>query len=271
MARPIENYKHDLRRLLELGEALYDRLAFDAYILRRAKFKKIKPGRYEIMQGLVPGRFRDGYQLWYSEAQILIKQLLPARSSDFDRCYKGEPNRKEIGPATYGIRDYLYNIPIREYGIYELTTGRHKTAAIRLMGQQVLIVKSATRKFDSQIFDIRALLHADLLSDQLDAARELARNGYLRPAGSLAGLSLEAHLKGVAEKRQLKLPKRPGISDLNIALQSAGLVESSLFSKVRHLCELRNKCVHDKGGNPTKSDLEELISGVANIIKRVSA
>lgn len=268
--RSVKSHERDLGKLLQLGEALYDRLVFEAYPFRRRGFRKREPERHKRMQDLVPINFSNSYQLWYSEAQVLINQLLPSRLGDFNRYYGGESKRKHIDPTTYGIRDYLQNTSIGEYGIYEVAMKRHKIAAVDSMRQQVLIVKSAAKRFNSQLFDIRTLLHADLLGGQLDAAKELARSGYLRAAGVLAGFSLEAHLKDVARSRNIKLKSKPNIADLSNALYSAGLMGAEVLSKTQYLSSLRNKCAHDKEADPTKDDLRDLIAGVERAIKNVS-
>ena len=49
--------------------------------------------------------FSDIYQPWYSEAKVLIRQLLPERFDDFVRHYE-KPQRKELTYESYRIEDY---------------------------------------------------------------------------------------------------------------------------------------------------------------------
>ena len=77
-------------------------------------------------------------------------------------------------------------------------------AAIPQLTQQVAILKSVEARFESSLFEIRALVQADVFDSELDAARELNKNGFFRAAGAVSGVVLEAHLKELAEKGSIK-------------------------------------------------------------------
>ena len=62
---------------------------------------------------------------------------------------------------------------------------------------QLKILESVRTRFDTSLFDIAQLVRADLFDSELDAARELAKNGFLRGAGAIAGVILERHLAQV--------------------------------------------------------------------------
>lgn len=50
--------------------------------------------------------FKNEYDTWYSEALLVVKQIIPDRLADFIKQYKDD-KRKEIDFLTYGIADYL--------------------------------------------------------------------------------------------------------------------------------------------------------------------
>jgi hypothetical protein len=55
--------------------------------------------------------------------------------------------------------------------------------------QQLAILKAVKARFESSLFDIRQLVQSDLFDSELDAAKELAKHGFARAAGALAGWS----------------------------------------------------------------------------------
>lgn len=92
----------------------------------------------------------------------------------------------------------------------------------------------------------------------------------IRGAGAVAGVVLEGHLQRVATNHQISISKKaPTISDLNDPLKSAGVYDIPTWRKVQHLADIRNLCDHKKEREPTKNEVEELISGVGAIVKTV--
>lgn len=91
--------------------------------------------------------------MWYSEALALTKQLLPDRVPDFVRLYEKPKGRKDIGFENYRIEDALQGLRGRRHGEVEAD----KKVAVPLAEQQLAIVLSIKRCFDSSLFDIGCL------------------------------------------------------------------------------------------------------------------
>lgn len=53
--------------------------------------------------------FKD-YQSWYSEAMVLVRQLLPDRLAGFVSHYEKPRSRKELSYESYRIGDYLQGL-----------------------------------------------------------------------------------------------------------------------------------------------------------------
>lgn len=68
--------------------------------------KKAYGDKAEEMSNKIPS-FQYGYQQWYSESKVLIKQLLPDRLSYFVRHYEKPKPRKDITYENYRIEDHL--------------------------------------------------------------------------------------------------------------------------------------------------------------------
>ncbi len=167
--------------------------------------------------------FTDKYQTWYSEAKMLVRQLLPDRSDDFSRFYEKPKTRKDITHENYTIEDALNGLIVTHGAVKARIAGPE--AAISNLQQQVAIIRAANARFESSLFDIRQLLPADLFDSELDAANHLLKNRFSRAAGALAGVVLEKHLGEVASSHSASPKKKdPTVADLNDALKAAQLL-----------------------------------------------
>ena len=109
--------------------------------------------------------FNSEYQTWYSEAQIVIKQLLPERLQDFTRYYEKPKGRKELSLENYRIEDCLQGLnATRGYDKIKVVGPE---AAISLFRQQLAILNSVKSRFESSLFDIRQLVQADLFDSEI--------------------------------------------------------------------------------------------------------
>ncbi len=260
MISNLEKYKKDLDRLILNGEMLLNAMRYEALPEEFEKQGKkiLKNKKYKEFVEKLPS-FKEEYQSWYSEALTLIKFLLPERYNDFVRLYEKPKNRKKITYENYTIEDYLQGLYT---GFVELD------AAIPLFHQQLNIVKSAKRRFESSLFDIQQIARADLFDSEMDKASELLKDGFLRSAGVIAGVVLEKHLNQVCLNHNVKIKKKnPNISDYNDALKKEGVIDVPNWRFIQRLGDLRNLCAHKKGREPAKDEVNELIKGVEKVTK----
>lgn len=262
----LDRYKKDLASLLDKGEQLHlaiQRECFPEkieYLIQKQYGDKAK----EVLKA-IPS-FVEDYQPWYSEAKILVKQLLPDRISDFVSYYERPKPRKNITYENYRIEDYLQGLNITAGWDSHKVVG--PDAAIPQFRQQLAILNSVKKRFDSSLFDIQQLVQADLFDSELDSARELAKKKFLRAAGALAGVVLEKHLDQVCISHSIKVTKKePNISDLNNALKDADVTDIPQWRFVQHLADIRNLCDHNKKSEPTAEQVDELVAGVIKITK----
>jgi hypothetical protein len=265
----IEKYKSDLQHLINKGDKLNLSIQYECYPENFEKqinaIVKDDKKTKEYISKILP--FNKEYQSWYSESLVLIKQLLPDRLSDFIRHYEKPKARKSIEYGNYVIEDYMQNLTVKG-GLGEIRVG--PAAAINQFEQQLNILKSIERRFESSLFDIRQMAQADLFDSELDAAKELNKNKFSRGAGAIAGVVLEKHLTQVLINHNFKLTKKnPSISDLNDNLKSSGIYDTPIWRKIQHLGDIRNLCDHNKEREPKKEEVEELIVGVEAVIKTV--
>lgn len=255
MESNITKFKDELKALLDEGALLRYSMALDLGIVEKESEKKLR-------EMDLPS-FNEAYERWYSVSMQVIKQVLPDRLSDFLRQYKDE-KRKQTDFLTYGVSDYLIGLRVTR-GINSLV---EKKAAFPKFEQQLSILKAAQGRLESSLFDMIEILQADLFDDELDAAAELAKKGFLRGAGAVAGVVLERHLAHVCGKHNLKTRKKaPTINDFNQMLKDDGVIDTPTWRFIQLLADLRNLCDHSKDREPSKEEVNDLISGVTKVIK----
>lgn len=266
MTTNLDCYRKDLDALIEKGKRLHMALQHECFgkDFEKAVREELGDKSADYLKELP--KFGEEYQVWYSEAKSLIKQLLPDRLNDFVRHYEKPKPRKDIGFENYRIEDALQGL--------QITRGWEKIkvvgpeGAIPHLRQQLAIVESVKARFESTLFDIRQLVQADLFDSELDAARELLRKKFLRAAGAVAGVVLEKHLAQVCANHSVTVAKKnPGIADLNGLLKDAGVIDVPQWRFIQHLADIRNLCDHNKAAEPSIDQVEDLVSGVAKTNK----
>lgn len=268
MISNLSKYKDDLKELVLLGENLLNAMKIECFpesLDDAVASKTVTKKRADEIKKKLPS-FINKYQGWYSEALILVKLLLPDRLGNFVALYERSKTRKEITYASYVIEDYLQGLNVTKGWDKQKVVG--PDAAIPRFQQQLNILKTIERRFESSLFDIRQLVQADLFDSELDAAKELLKNKFFRAAGALTGVVLEKHLAQVVENHKLHLSKKhPTINDYNELLKQNEIIEMSQWRFIQHLGDIRNLCDHDKKKEPTVDNINDLIAGVEKITK----
>ncbi len=262
MQANLEKFKKDLKKLSKNGDLL---LLSMQYSCHPEQVEEAYGEDFDKLKELIPN-FGQDYQAWYSESKALIKQLLPDRQADFVRHYEKPKPRKDITYENYRIEDYLQGLHITRGWEKELVVG--PSAAIPHLKQQLAIVKAVSARFESSLFDIRQLVQADLFDSEISAAQELLKNGFIRAAGAVAGVVLEKHLGQVAQNHNITIRKKnPSISDFNDLLKNDDVLDTPAWRQIQRLGDIRNLCDHSKDREPTKDEVQELISGVEKFTK----
>lgn len=262
VASNLDKYKEDLESLESLGMVLSADLQF-RYLSDKGELSKSE----EKSAKKIKGWFESKYQNWYTEACAVIRQLIPDRLSEFESLYKGDGRGKAINSETFHIQDWLNGIRAtrnvrneKHYDDFAIITMRFQT--------QFAILNSVKKRFSSSLFDIRQLVQADLFDSELDAARELIKQGFLRGAGAIAGVVLEKHLSQVATNHSISTRKKhPTISDFNDLLKNGSVVDVPTWRQIQRLGDIRNLCDHNKHREPTKEEVIELADGVEKFTK----
>lgn len=263
----LEKYKQDLSKLITEGEKLSLSIQYECFPKEFEKQVKSAYGEKEFIKIKKDLKdFKMSYQFWYSESVFLIKQLLPDRLKDFIKLYEKPSKRKSIDYENYVVEDYLQGLT--RTMVYDRQKIVGPDAAVPKFVQQVNILKSVSKRFESSLFDILLLVRADLFDSELDAAKNLNKNGFVRGSGAMAGVVLEEHLSLVCSNHGIIMKKKdPTISDYNDELKKIDVLDLPKWRFIQHLADIRNKCDHKKNTEPSKEEVFELIEGIEKIIK----
>ncbi|MFH1738157.1 MAG: hypothetical protein ABIH23_04055 [bacterium] len=187
------------------------------------------------------------YQQWYSAGLVIIEKNQPNRVSEF------------IGVYKTGIKQFLENKHITKDDQFRL---------MDLINAQFEILAAVPSHLEYSMYDVELTVYSVLMDDEIAAARYLLKNGFLRPAGALAGVILERHLKTLLRKHTppIKCPEKAALSRVNDLCKET-VYDVATWRKVQLLTDLRNHCDHDKNREPTKDELTELINGVSAILR----
>jgi len=213
--------------------------------------------------------FGTSYQHWYSRALKLVELLGHERLAEFRSYYEIDPKRKSYSAGTYAIQDYVKGMAAtKDYLSGGPAWNAHAMVGIRLMNQSQILASLKSR-LGTVLSDVRGHLLAEIEDDELAVAQRLVKIN-LRAAGAVGGVVLEAHLQRTAANHSVRIAKKdPTISDLNDPLKAAGVYDLPTWRKIQHLADLRNLCDHKKSREPTEPEVNELIAGVAAIVKTV--
>lgn len=263
MTSKIDDMKKELDNLIMKGNHLYLSMVEDVQGLPSDFKDDLKKKNIKLPS------FKKDYDSWYSESMAIIKQLLPDRIADFVKQYKDD-KRKEIDFLTYGISDYLLGLQTTRTSYGETKTIADGKSAVPKMEMQTSILASVKGRFESKLYDIKEVLQADIYDSELGAARDLAKKGFLRGGGAIAGVVLEKHLGHVCEIHGLSSRKKhPSISDYYQLLKENDIIDTPKWRFIQHLGDIRNLCDHSKDREPTIDDVLELVEGVEKVIKTV--
>lgn len=125
------------------------------------------------------------------------------------------------------------------------------------------VLEAAQRDFEAGVlFDMRALIAADLLGDFIDQSEALLKAGYHSPAASLAGAILEDTLRKLCEKQRVPIPATTSIDRLNADLARAGAYDKLVQKRITALADIRNNADHGHFEKFTVSDVEDMVKWV---------
>lgn len=209
----------------------------------------------------LPTGFETRYQKWYAACRTLVELNAAGRLAEFVGLYDPPPARHSDDPIPRGIKHWL-KPQIRKAQQLDLMDG------IRM---QYAILAAVPAALQARMLDVELTVLAELGDDEIAAARHLQKSGFLRAAGAVAGVVLEAHLKMLLDKHSppVKRPASAMLGKLNELCKASDVYDQPTWRKVQYLADLRNKCDHKGTDEPADEEITELIDGVVALTHKV--
>ena len=126
------------------------------------------------------------------------------------------------------------------------------------------ILLSAKEDYDNgYLFNVRALVKAEVLDDALEQAQVLLDAGYKDPACVLVGVSLEIALKEICTREGIP----PGKADkINVELRKLGIYNMAKQKQITAWADLRNKAAHGDWSAYDQADVQDFLNGANRFI-----
>jgi hypothetical protein len=191
----------------------------------------------------------DRYEKWYNSAYPLIDEYLPDRKEDFEERYEEVRkllefdlkymNEKEINKKN-NIHGFILNGMHFQYSLISSIPDRVKTEQLRA----------------------RKSVSSNIVTSEVQKAKELFDDGNIRASGVIAGVALERHLLTLCEssEKELDFGYMDGITSLAQELSNANEISDDEQRNLEYLAGIRNNCSHATDEEPEKREVERLLN-----------
>ncbi len=261
--------KKDLVELINDGEYIHfaGSMGYDKNRFKNRNARIQKTAEEAVKKFKSP---KIAYHTWYDKACSVVRIFSPRRLEEFERFYTGDKTIKKVedlNDITAGITHYLQDIRVTRNG----ETDYFFSSFVLGFNAQRRILKSILENIDNPLFNMESDIHYGIYESEMDIARELKEQGFLRAAGSIAGVVLEVHLKQVVINRNIPLDddKKNMMSDYNNMLKRNGVYNKITSSLIKTCNDIRNKCVHPDKDDPTDGEISTIISTAERIIGEI--
>lgn len=117
------------------------------------------------------------------------------------------------------------------------------------------------------LFNLRALVKAEVLADAFAQARELLKAGYKDPACVVCRVALEVVLKELAGRHAIALGK---LDRMNADLCKAGVYNMVKQKQITAWADIGNKAAHGQWDEYDEQDARAMLDGVEVIVADLS-
>ena len=125
------------------------------------------------------------------------------------------------------------------------------------------ILDAAKADFEAGLlFNLKALVEAEIFGDFLDQSEALLGAGYHVPAASLAGAVLEDTLRKISDVAGIKYEPKAKIGNLSSDLVKAGVYNLLQHKQITALADIRNNADHGHFEKFKETDVEGMIKWV---------
>lgn len=202
----------------------------------------------------------EAYESWYTGAEELVSNYLPQRADDFEESY-------------YVVKDGISLDVETPTGMDIITQSVDPTEQVTEdvmdnLRNQLRIVKSINSKVEARRTRLRRQLSERLELDELQQARQLFEEDYIRASGVVAAVALERHLLTLCEEQPDVTDYDPthGISRLAQTLYEHDVLGKTAWNDMKALASIRETCAHAE--TPEKGAVRRLINDTEEFIRK---
>lgn len=116
------------------------------------------------------------------------------------------------------------------------------------------------------LFDVRALVSAEIFGDFLEQAEYLVTEGFFPAAVSLAGAVLEDALRRLCDASGIPVPERTKIDTLNAGLAKAGVYDKLIQKRITAVADLRNTADHGHFDRVSPDEARDMVLWVRRFV-----
>lgn len=191
------------------------------------------------------------YEEWFSQAEVLVKQYYPERLQKFrslsEKC-----------------RDLI---------TLSKTPFPHSTKDMRVLSnsyfdKQIAILNSVVPRSEISEMKFRKQVKENLALEEVERAQRLFEDDLIMPAGVLAGVALERHLKTLMDEREeIESNFDVDIGEAADQLYDNGIISNTKKKELIHYAGVRNDCAHSDE-EIDEIQVEKMIDSVNDFIRR---
>lgn len=122
------------------------------------------------------------------------------------------------------------------------------------------VLEAAIRDFEGgYLFDMKALIRAEVLTDFIEQAEVLLDAGYRVGAAAIAGAVLEDTLRKLCDKHAVPYEAKTSLNKLNGALAKAQVYDALTNKRITQVADIRNNADHGHFDKFTDEDVADMI------------
>lgn len=193
----------------------------------------------------------SAYQEWYRTSRELLRRNSFSGLPEFDQAYGGPGDNF----------DFYINHYDGSTGVYDPKYNQHFEIPFR---NQVALLGSLPSEIESRSHSLLSHLSSEISMDELEQARTLLSNGFVRGAGAIARVALERHIKTIYTTTTGK-SAIPKFDQCIIELTKSGVFEERQRKQLAAVYSIGSDCAH--AGKAVKAnEVDQLIKQVKTIV-----
>lgn len=191
------------------------------------------------------------YESWYTRSENLVAEYLPSRLKEFEQ-------------ARSEIKEYFdLDEPRASRGWENAFNG-----FVDLFDEQRHILNSVPGRIESATLEAWQQISRRVEKEEIQQARELFDEEFIRASGVVAAVALERHLLTLCENSEgvEEYASNDGIARLSQTLYEADVIDKTAWNDLKSLASIRETCAHAE--EPKKPAVRRLINDSEDFIRR---